>query len=175
MEWHPLVAEGGCCLSACQRYCTSGGTLIRLCCHYFSYDIIHIRMSSRLLLRLTRHLSHHNTKLYKKQPIQSEPLLHYEFVPSISNEHNQHLLVLHGILGYGKLYQHLATNPKTQSHYNSYLLDFRNHGQSFWSDEMSVEDMARDVKKWLDAHNFPERSLTAVGHSMGARVLVSLT
>lgn len=78
-------------------------------------------------------------------------------------------------MGYGKLYKHLATNQKTEPHFNSYLLDFRNHGQSFWAEEMGVEDMARDVKKWMDDKNLPKGSVTLVGHSLGGRVAVSLT
>lgn len=35
--------------------------------------------------------------------------------------------------------------------------------------------MAHDVKIWLDAQHFTEGNVTMVGHSLGGRVLISLT
>lgn len=73
------------------------------------------------------------------------------------------------------MYRHLVSHPKTVGKFNSYLVDVRNHGKSFWDDSMSLEEMAQDVKVWLDEHKFGGKEVTMVGHSMGGRVLVSLT
>lgn len=40
---------------------------------------------------------------------------------------------------------------------------------------MSMPEMAQDVQKWIVAEAFPNNSVTAIGHSLGGRVLISLT
>lgn len=104
-----------------------------------------------------------------------KPLLYHEKVPSTSIHSNEHVLILHGILGSGQLYKHLINGPQTLSKYSSYLPDLRNHGRSFWDDAMSMPEMAQDVQKWIVAEAFPNNSVTAIGHSLGGRVLISLT
>lgn len=65
-------------------------------------------------------------------------ILYHHYVKSTAPDNKDNLLILHGIMGHGGLYKHLATNPSVIPHYSSYLLDFRNHGKSFWTDEMTV-------------------------------------
>jgi pimeloyl-ACP methyl ester carboxylesterase len=59
-------------------------------------------------------------------------------------------------------------NRWAEDGYEVHLLDQRNHGRSFHSDEFSYEVMAEDLKKYCDEHNLKE--IILLGHSMGGKV-----
>ena len=49
-----------------------------------------------------------------------------------------------------------------------HLIDLRNHGKSFWSDEFSFEIMVEDLYKYAKYYNIKRFSL--LGHSMGGNI-----
>jgi pimeloyl-ACP methyl ester carboxylesterase len=53
-----------------------------------------------------------------------------------------------------------------------HLLDLRNHGKSFHSDDFSYEIMAQDVLEYCQAHQLKKVSI--IGHSMGGKVAMLL-
>lgn len=81
------------------------------------------------------------------------------------------LIILHGFLG-------MADNWKTlgkmwsENGYEVHLLDQRNHGRSFHSNEFSYELMAQDVKDYCDHYKLT--NINIIGHSMGGKVAMQL-
>ena len=77
------------------------------------------------------------------------------------------LLIIHGFLGmsdnwksFGALY---ASNG-----FQVHILDLRNHGKSFHSEDFSYDIMAQDVLEYCQNHNLNQVSI--IGHSMGGKV-----
>ncbi|MBK5212077.1 MAG: alpha/beta fold hydrolase [Flavobacteriaceae bacterium] len=76
-------------------------------------------------------------------------------------------IILHGFLGMGDNWKTLG-NRWAEVGYEVHLLDQRNHGRSFHSDEFSYEIMADDLKKYCEEHNL--QNIILLGHSMGGKV-----
>lgn len=76
-------------------------------------------------------------------------------------------VILHGFLGMSDNWKTLGIRW-AEAGYEVHLLDQRNHGRSFHSDEFSYEAMTDDLKKYCDEHNLKEVIL--LGHSMGGKV-----
>ena len=76
------------------------------------------------------------------------------------------LVILHGFLGMGDNWKTLAN--KFANNYEVHLVDQRNHGRSFHSDEFSVEIMVEDLWNYIEFHNLG--SINLLGHSMGGKV-----
>ncbi|HBL78733.1 MAG TPA: alpha/beta hydrolase [Aequorivita sp.] len=76
-------------------------------------------------------------------------------------------VILHGFLGMGDNWKTLGTRWADDG-YEVHLLDQRNHGRSFHSDEFSYKTMAEDLKKYCDEHDLKE--IILLGHSMGGKV-----
>ncbi len=76
-------------------------------------------------------------------------------------------VILHGFLGMSDNWKTLGTRW-TEDGYEVHLLDQRNHGRSFHSDEFSYEVMAEDLKKYCEEHNL--ENIILLGHSMGGKV-----
>jgi pimeloyl-ACP methyl ester carboxylesterase len=76
-------------------------------------------------------------------------------------------LIIHGFLGMSDNWKTLGYQL-TQLGFQIHLLDMRNHGKSFHSDEFSYEIMAQDVKSYIDFHHLQDVIL--LGHSMGGKV-----
>ena len=55
--------------------------------------------------------------------------------------------------------------------YKVHLLDQRNHGRSFWSDEFSYEIMAEDLRQYMDHHGITKAAI--LGHSMGGKTAMT--
>lgn len=76
------------------------------------------------------------------------------------------LIILHGFLG-------MLDNWKTigkkfaEKGFEVHLVDQRNHGKSFWSQDFSYEVMAEDLKRYLKHHNLS--NVVLLGHSMGGK------
>jgi pimeloyl-ACP methyl ester carboxylesterase len=77
------------------------------------------------------------------------------------------LVILHGFLGMSDNWKTLATQY-AQAGFNVHLLDLRNHGRSFHSDEFDYDVMAQDVLDYFENHNLDHINL--LGHSMGGKV-----
>lgn len=76
------------------------------------------------------------------------------------------LLILHGFLGMGDNWKTLA-NSYADEGYEVHLIDQRNHGRSFHSDDFSYELMSQDLKNYCDHHRLTNFDL--MGHSMGGK------
>ena len=77
-------------------------------------------------------------------------------------------LILHGLFGSGDNWQ---THAKTLSeHFTVYMIDQRNHGHSFHSNEMNYQLMAEDLLNLVAEEGL--RDLTLLGHSMGGKTVM---
>lgn len=80
------------------------------------------------------------------------------------------LVILHGLFGAGENWRTFAKS--LADHYQLWLLDLRNHGNSPHASGMSYAELAEDVRAWLDAQAL-ERP-TVLGHSMGGKTAMAL-
>ena len=76
------------------------------------------------------------------------------------------LLILHGFLGMSDNWKTLGAKY-AQEGFEVYLLDLRNHGRSFHSEEFSYELMVQDVYEYCKANNLEK--INILGHSMGGK------
>ena len=85
----------------------------------------------------------------------------------ITSDKGKELLILHGFLGMGDNWKTYA-NVLTKIGYRVHLIDQRNHGKSFWSEEFSYSVMAEDILNYCKFHNLGQ--IFILGHSMGGKV-----
>lgn len=83
----------------------------------------------------------------------------------------QPLVIMHGFLGMSDNWKTLGTQFVDQG-YQVHLLDLRNHGRSFHSDDFSYELMVQDVYDYCKANNLT--NIDIIGHSMGGKVAMLL-
>jgi esterase len=76
------------------------------------------------------------------------------------------LIILHGFLGMSDNWKTMGTQFAANG-FQVHLLDLRNHGKSFHSDEFSYEIMAQDVYDYCQAINLEKVNI--LGHSMGGK------
>ena len=76
------------------------------------------------------------------------------------------IVVLHGVFGTSDNW--LTTSKGLAENHKVYLLDLRNHGQSFHSDIFTYDAMAEDVKNFIANHHIVNPVI--LGHSMGGKV-----
>lgn len=79
----------------------------------------------------------------------------------------QPLVVIHGFLGMSDNWKSLG-DKWVEDGFQVHILDLRNHGKSFHSDDFSYSIMAQDVKEYLDFHHL--ENVYLIGHSMGGKV-----
>ena len=77
------------------------------------------------------------------------------------------LFIIHGFLGMGDNWRTHAKKI-SESNHKVHLIDLRNHGKSFWSNQLSFDEMAKDILNYAEFHNIKKFSL--LGHSMGGNV-----
>lgn len=80
------------------------------------------------------------------------------------------VIILHGLFGTGDNWRTFAGMLKDQ--YEVILLDLRNHGRSFWSDDFNYEIAAQDVVDLMDELEIQHADI--IGHSMGGKVAMTL-
>lgn len=80
----------------------------------------------------------------------------------------QHLIILHGL--FGQLDNWNTLGRKFSEFFTVHLLDARNHGRSFHSEEMTHEAMAQDIALYTDAHQIEKTAL--IGHSLGGKAVM---
>lgn len=85
----------------------------------------------------------------------------------IIGEGEKDLLILHGFLGMGDNWKTHAKHWAKQG-WRVHLIDQRNHGRSFWSEDFNYDFMAEDLLHYFDAHKLAK--VTLLGHSMGGKV-----
>lgn len=79
-------------------------------------------------------------------------------------------LILHGFLGMGDNWKTLG-KLFSEHGYQVHLIDQRNHGRSFHSDDFSYSLMASDLKTYCDFHGLKE--VVLLGHSMGGKTAMT--
>ena len=79
------------------------------------------------------------------------------------------LVILHGLFGSSDNWQSQA--KIFADFYTVYLVDLRNHGHSFWSEEHSYALMAKDLRVLTEELNL--KNIILLGHSMGAKVAIT--
>lgn len=75
-------------------------------------------------------------------------------------------VILHGFLGMSDNWKTLGMRF-SEIGYEVHLLDQRNHGRSFHSDEFSYEVMVEDLRNYCQEHNL--ENIVLLGHSMGGK------
>ena len=95
-------------------------------------------------------------------------MLNYE----LYGEHNRFgtLLIAHGLLGSLKNWRTIAKYFSSKGR-KVVIVDMRNHGFSFWSDNHSYEQLGEDLK--LVIKNFDDHA-DVIGHSMGGKAAMTL-
>ena len=83
----------------------------------------------------------------------------------------QPLVILHGFLGMSDNWKTLGGQFAAEG-FEVHLLDLRNHGRSFHSDDFSYELMVQDVYDYCNANNLT--NIDIIGHSMGGKVAMLL-
>jgi len=77
------------------------------------------------------------------------------------------LLIIHGFLGMSDNWKTLGQQFAAEG-FQVHILDMRNHGRSFQSDEFSYELMVEDVFEYCQTHSLS--SVNILGHSMGGKI-----
>lgn len=78
----------------------------------------------------------------------------------------QPFVFLHGFLGMSDNWKTLG-NQFSEDHYQVHLLDQRNHGRSFHSDDFNYDVMVEDLIAYCEAHQL--KNIILLGHSMGGK------
>jgi esterase len=76
-------------------------------------------------------------------------------------------VIMHGFLGMSDNWKTLASQY-AESGFQVHVLDLRNHGRSFHSDEFTYEAMAKDVFEYCQVNQLSK--IDILGHSMGGKV-----
>jgi pimeloyl-ACP methyl ester carboxylesterase len=77
------------------------------------------------------------------------------------------LVIIHGFLGMSDNWKSLGSQYAAEG-FQVHILDLRNHGKSFHSDDFSYDVMSEDVLEYCQANNLEKVSI--IGHSMGGKV-----
>ena len=87
------------------------------------------------------------------------------------NHKHKPIMIVHGLFGSGKNWR---TISKALANHGRFVIvvDMRNHGASFWSDDHSYELMAADLIQVADIFG---GCVDIIGHSMGGKAAMSLT
>ena len=78
----------------------------------------------------------------------------------------QPFIILHGFLGTGDNWKTLA-KQFSEANFEVHLVDQRNHGRSFHSNDFDYELMAEDLKLYCEDNNL--NHIVLLGHSMGGK------
>ncbi len=76
------------------------------------------------------------------------------------------LVILHGFLGMSDNWKTLG-NKYADNGFQVHLVDQRNHGRSFHSEEFNYDILAHDLKRYLQQHSLS--TICLMGHSMGGK------
>ncbi len=76
------------------------------------------------------------------------------------------LLILHGFLGMLDNWKTLG-DQYSESGFEVHLIDQRNHGQSFWSNDFNYDLLSEDLLRYMEHHNLDKAIV--LGHSMGGK------
>ncbi len=76
------------------------------------------------------------------------------------------LIILHGFLGMSDNWKTLGSKF-SENGFEVHLIDQRNHGRSFHSEDFNYDFLASDLKTYLDYHQIEKANI--IGHSMGGK------
>lgn len=76
------------------------------------------------------------------------------------------LLILHGFLGMSDNWKTLG-GEYAENGFQSHLIDQRNHGKSFHSENFNYDYLSDDLKRYMQHHNLETANI--IGHSMGGK------
>lgn len=76
------------------------------------------------------------------------------------------LVILHGFLGMSDNWKTLGTQY-SENGFQVHLIDQRNHGRSFHSEDFNYDILADDLKTYFDRHQLEQAIV--LGHSMGGK------
>jgi esterase len=79
------------------------------------------------------------------------------------------LIILHGLMGSSDNW--LTQSKMLAEQYHVYMVDQRNHGRSFHSDEFDYKVLAEDLKHFIDKHIMGKPIV--LGHSMGGKAAMN--
>ena len=79
----------------------------------------------------------------------------------------QPFIILHGFLGMSDNWKTLGVQFASEG-FEVHILDLRNHGRSFHSDEFSYELMVQDIVRYCKDNQL--NNINIIGHSMGGKV-----
>ena len=82
----------------------------------------------------------------------------------------QPLIIIHGLFGMSDNWN--ALGKRFAEEFNVHIVDLRNHGRSFHSDDFSYNDMAKDIEEYIQFANLV--SPIIIGHSLGGKVAINL-
>ena len=77
------------------------------------------------------------------------------------------LLIIHGFLGMSDNWKTLGSQYASEG-FQVHLLDLRNHGKSFHSNDFNYDVMSNDILTYCREHELSQVSI--IGHSMGGKV-----
>ena len=77
------------------------------------------------------------------------------------------LVIIHGFLGMSDNWKSFGSLYAAEG-FQTHMLDLRNHGKSFHSDDFSYDVMSQDVLEYCKANNLDKVAI--IGHSMGGKV-----
>ena len=80
------------------------------------------------------------------------------------------LIILHGLFGASDNW--LSIGKRLSENYKIYLLDQRNHGNSFHSDSFTYDDLANDLLQFINSKSL--KTPIIIGHSMGGKAAMKL-
>ena len=80
------------------------------------------------------------------------------------------LIIIHGLFGMSDNWNTLG--KKFAENFNVHIVDLRNHGSSFHSDDFSYDLMAEDIEKYIEYFGLNKPIL--LGHSLGGKVAMNL-
>jgi esterase len=79
-------------------------------------------------------------------------------------------IILHGLFGSSDNWLSIA--KQLAEKYTIHLLDSRNHGKSPHTDQFGYDNMAMDVREYIQDHNL--KNIILMGHSMGGKVAMKI-
>lgn len=90
---------------------------------------------------------------------------------NILGETGTPLLILHGFLGMSDNWKTLGRKFQEEG-FQVHLIDQRNHGRSFHSDDFAYEFLVQDIVKYCQHYQL--ENISIIGHSMGGKVAMLL-
>jgi len=91
---------------------------------------------------------------------------------NVIGEGKQDLIILHGFLGMGDNWKSHAKYFASKG-LKVHLIDQRNHGRSFWSNEFNYNLLVNDLLEYMNYNNILEPII--MGHSMGGKTAMQFS